>query len=130
MYWIISCIFIFTGKSGPPPNQPPKITIPASLLTSTPIIAQEGKLTAKVQWALPIIEDQEDGKLEYFYSYFIVKHFSVSLEIVRCPFKSFVESYWAGLDENLNVWWMDLPQICSNNYNPCWILIAMATEIK
>lgn len=54
----------FSGKNkqSPPPNHPPEITTHVVLLTPTPIIAQEGKITAKVQWQLPVIKDPDDNK--------------------------------------------------------------------
>jgi hypothetical protein len=48
----------------PPPNKPPTINKPAALTIASPILAEEGKTTAKVTWDSPTMTDPEDGYIE------------------------------------------------------------------
>ncbi|XP_053382454.1 uncharacterized protein LOC123540032 [Mercenaria mercenaria] len=60
----IICIFACHHDDPPPPNKPPSISKPAALTGASPIMAGEGKTTAKVTWEPPSMTDPEDGNIK------------------------------------------------------------------
>ncbi|XP_060568379.1 uncharacterized protein LOC132726983 [Ruditapes philippinarum] len=60
----IMCSIFCHHDDPPPPNKPPTINKPAALTIASPILAEEGKTTAKVTWDSPTMTDPEDGNIE------------------------------------------------------------------